>query len=480
MYSLLYFDVEDSFSERNAGSDDIVAWIADELDKVHLKGSFHIIGDKARSLYRRERNDIIEKIKKHDVSSHFNHGSIHPTTVELVSGCDWEHGVYIAKKIEEIGFNELQEIFGKCSAITRHGGQYAPQIVRAAGMHGLPYYGVPFELEEHRAFWFCGNLVFSINGIIINPEQDHPGYLEIESIDDCIFERKLKQIEALIESEQQKYSFTALFGAHPHRLLMTRTSCFNFYNGENALKIKNLTKRPENEVIKLKENYKRYFKFLSEQKKLKIKTMAELKTIYKSCYNLASEETLVEYARQAVDTEIIPLHHYFSPAEFCLAFAENVKLNLENHSLLKTIHMPNIIGPIERFKGDESKMIEISEDDLSTIANSVVLHSKVYGCLLSYCRMSEGRTIYLPAIFDILARSYLNIIDQQKIQFPLKTRSKNTYPEIAKMWGRQASELKAWPVFSKDMDFSKIEEMTKLQTWSVKPAYPHLKPNIVN
>jgi len=160
-FVVVCFDVEDYTTPASEGIDEIPKWLAESMSEVGVTGTFFVIGEKARSLGKRGRNDVITAMAKHDIGSHTNYGSIHPTVTELLEQADWESGVELMFKNESAGCAELQRIFDvPITTLARHGGSYGPQPVYALGRMGMGYVYSPIHLRGHNAVRFCNALNF--------------------------------------------------------------------------------------------------------------------------------------------------------------------------------------------------------------------------------------------------------------------------------------------------------------------------------
>ncbi|MCP4641759.1 MAG: hypothetical protein GY851_15055, partial [bacterium] len=148
--------------------------------------------------------DVIESIKKHDVSLHYDRGSIHPTTAEEVSELDWFQAVDRVLFRELPGFQALERIFGKCTALTQHGGTFAAQIVYAAGKMGKPFFYSPFRLPGRNVVWYCNNLL--IGGY-------QAGFtFDVHYRDTPAFEQALAKIDGYLAERAKSHDYTAMFG----------------------------------------------------------------------------------------------------------------------------------------------------------------------------------------------------------------------------------------------------------------------------
>jgi len=92
MYASLFFDTEDYTTPEQHRIDDIPMHLAQIMSEEGVTGTFLVIGRKAYSLADRGRRDVIEAMAKHELGSHTDNGSHHPTTMEYLAGLDWDKG----------------------------------------------------------------------------------------------------------------------------------------------------------------------------------------------------------------------------------------------------------------------------------------------------------------------------------------------------------------------------------------------------
>src|SRR5271166_3394276 len=67
VYVVLWFDTEDYILPA---SDDAALHLADFLTKQKFRATFKVVGEKARTLERRRRTDVIDALKKHEIGYH--------------------------------------------------------------------------------------------------------------------------------------------------------------------------------------------------------------------------------------------------------------------------------------------------------------------------------------------------------------------------------------------------------------------------
>src|SRR5262245_329167 len=87
VYVVLWFDTEDYMLPA---SDDAALWLADFLTKQKIRGTFKVVGEKARVLAARKRDDVIAALKKHEIGYHSNFHSVHPTPAMYLSNLGWD------------------------------------------------------------------------------------------------------------------------------------------------------------------------------------------------------------------------------------------------------------------------------------------------------------------------------------------------------------------------------------------------------
>lgn len=90
METTLVFDVEDYTTPGRYGLDDIPGWMAEIMTEEEVTGTFMVIGGKARVLEARGRTDVIKAMARHEIGSHTDNGSHHPTLCESLAGLDWD------------------------------------------------------------------------------------------------------------------------------------------------------------------------------------------------------------------------------------------------------------------------------------------------------------------------------------------------------------------------------------------------------
>ena len=106
---VLWFDTEDYLLPA---SDDAAKRVAEILTARGIRGTFKVVGEKARVLEQRSRADVIAALRKHDIGYHSNLHSVHPTPAEYLAECGWLDGVAEFVRRESAGAADVRRIFG--------------------------------------------------------------------------------------------------------------------------------------------------------------------------------------------------------------------------------------------------------------------------------------------------------------------------------------------------------------------------------
>ncbi len=157
-YVTFWFDTEDYILPA---ADDAAKRLADIFTEQGVRATFKIVGEKARVLRDRGRDDVIRALSRHDIGYHAEYHSVHPTPAEYEQQLGWDEGVKEFMRREGRGVTDLRKIFGVVPACYgQAGGSWAPQSYAA-----LRNWGILLYLDETshvgldgKPFWYCGVL----------------------------------------------------------------------------------------------------------------------------------------------------------------------------------------------------------------------------------------------------------------------------------------------------------------------------------
>jgi hypothetical protein len=158
VYVVLWFDTEDYILPA---SDDAALQVADFLTRENVRATFKVVGEKARTLERRHRTDVIAALKKHEIGYHSNYHSVQPSPAMYLSNLGWDEGVAEFDRRERPGYEDIKRIFGTApSCYGQPGSSWGPQVCGAMKKWGMPVYldaGSHVRLDD-RPYYYGGVL----------------------------------------------------------------------------------------------------------------------------------------------------------------------------------------------------------------------------------------------------------------------------------------------------------------------------------
>ncbi len=125
VYVVLWFDTEDYILPA---SDDAALKVADWLHQQGIRATFKVVGEKARTLERRGRADVITALNKHEIGYHSNWHSVQPSPAMYLSNLGWDEGVAEFDRRERAGFDDVKRISGQTpTCYGQPGSSWGPQ-----------------------------------------------------------------------------------------------------------------------------------------------------------------------------------------------------------------------------------------------------------------------------------------------------------------------------------------------------------------
>lgn len=460
-YVVVVFDVEDYISPVSEEVDDIPLWLAETMTEVGVTGTFFVIGEKARSLEERGRRDVIEAMASHDIGSHTNLGSIHPTVTEILEDADWDQGVQAMLENESVGFDELERIFGvPVSTLARHGGSYGPQLVYALGQMGKGYVYSPLRLPGKNAVWFCNTL---------NYHGEYGGFDDVYYRDD-LFEPVFLDLQENFQKDIEGLDMLSFFACHPTKVRAEQFWDFNFYEGANPPEdsLQPPILRPAESMVTARNNFRRLMQFLKDQENIEVTTISDLMERFSYQPDNIYKKDLLKISARIVNEGQVVYDDIYSPAEVFSALAQSLmdhdqqgKLpgKLQRSSPLGPMDMPLEIPDISSLPME--RVYDLAEASVDIIRNRGYLPSEL---ILDEKRIGTG------SLLQLFSSAYLDIDGKRKRDsyevVPFHRFPKEYEEEII----GEVLSCKDWIVHRTDLDMSNLADMTRMQLWTLKPA----------
>lgn len=468
MYAVMAYDTEDVYFPPEYRVDDIPGWLAQTMTDTGIRGTFFVMGEKARSLKARGREDVLRKMAQHDIASH-QQGNCRPLLPQVVEHCGWDDGIEALRAYEDGVRESLVGAFGKePTGFSRHNEYFAPQHVALAGERGLPYMYIPTPVKEYpQPLWYAGTLCFEFGPAAVN------GFDTMYS-NDALFAQRMEEADMRIRDAAEKgCEFILVFGCHPCRV-MTRGW------QEHHVLTSGSTRTPEElgwlyavktpaEEKRAQANFRKLCEYLRDHPDIEIIGLEEAGKRFASQPDEISRDTLSVYAEAAGEAAKPLLHAVFSPAELACAFAEAILQHATAGDVPPFVKRRNVLGPVSRPVIAEEKDA-VTQAELVELCSGLAAHVEEHGRLPANLGIGDSR-IGIGQFAWLAARAYQALARYDRYE-RLHNRAIPRYPDTAfeiDAWVRRSlGEHWALPL---DFDCSRIAELARLQTWTMKPAW---------
>ncbi len=463
-YLVVTFDTEDYVTPEAEGIDDIPKWLAETMTEEGVTGTFFVIGEKARSLEGRGRRDVVAAMARHDIGSHTDRGSIHPTVTERLEKAGWDDGVSLMGEREAAGIADLERIFGvPVTILARHGGSYGPQLVSALGRLGAGYQGSPASLPGHDVVWFCNALNFSAQ---------YSGFDDAYYRDD-LFEPVFDKLKRELPERIRQADVLALFAGHPTKIRAEEFWDLNFYGGRNSAPDEWRTPRlrPAETMATARKNFRRMMRWLKGRDDIEITTYRELMDVFGAQKETMTREELRAVAATTLATKALAPTADFSPAEAFFGLARSIEGYRETRELPKEFKADRPLGPLETppERPDATRVELFQVFALALAANE---HIDRTGALPASLDTGQQR-LGTGSLFALFSAVYLDLTDgRPAAQYDVQAFEPYPRTNESGVVG-EVEGYKTWPVHRPDLDMSRIVELTRLQLWTLKPARRH-------
>jgi hypothetical protein len=465
-YLMSYWDTEDYISPPDSGMDDAILLFARGARDARMKACFHIMGEKVRTLLGRERTDVINELKNHhDVSLHYNFGSIHPTTPQLMTDAGWDEGVQIALSRERPGFRLLEETFGRCTGLTRHGTSYAPQIIHICGLEGKVYWRPLFKIPESPIFWYCNTLCLDTSVLYVMDDV----YNDSKKFEPA-FQQMKEGLSLHLDDPAVKI---VCFAGHPHKAFTEpeEYADINHFYGRNCLweSLRPPRQIPHEKFSTVERNVKRTFDFIANAEgytKVTLETLAERFNGQKFYFN---SDELLNFAERVLEEKAPCYTDVMSAGEGILALSDALVWQRGAGKLPGRILRRETMGPTS-IPREEPQPSNLTGDQITDLGRRILDAARTTGHLPAAVITSGGEIGLGSALLALSELYCLSKKRSGRIHTTIAAKRSSPWPLIAETMTAEIKSMPKWVVFSSDMDVSRIILFSRLMSWTLKPA----------
>ena len=448
------FDDEDFITPE---ADEATEFRARILRDRGIRGSFNFVGERARALRERGREDLIELLQFHEINYHSDFHSLHPTFPEYLEDLDWDSGVEEVIRREIKGLNDLREIFSQSPiAFMQPGNSATPQVLYAMYLMGMPVMEASFiHPLDGKLVWYCNTL----NGLTWDFGFESHFFLD----------NRLERMKESFKRLEEKQDLIVL-GTHPCMLVTSEFwDSVNFSKGRNTTEgeYKPAPPRPREFVKDLMRDIEEFVSWLRGRGDVEFITYRDVYERYKPSSEWISLEVLFKIAEgilEELNYKIVE-NRCFSASEIFSFFAWAISYYSSHKNLPNRIPYRRTIGPAEdmpSFKGEMRVGLGDFVRNCEEVNRYIVRRNRIPGRIrVNGVEVGPGSLARAMAKCVLLlreGRSEGKIRIEEGDDFPVIDREL-TLPHYEGTW-----------LYSEEFKGERIIELARLQSWSAKPA----------
>jgi hypothetical protein len=438
VYVVLWFDTEDYIEPA---ADDAALRIATDLDKLGVRATFKVVGEKARVLEARGRFDVIRAMGRHDIGYHSNFHSIQPTPALYLRDMGWLDGAAEFERRERPGFEDVRRIFGAVpSCYGQPGSSWGPQTFRA-----LLHFGIPVYLDEgdhvgidEQPVWFGGLLnVYSMGRYQMRASLD----------DENALPQAFEKFDHAAEQLEAKGGGVVSIYYHPTEFVTTAFWDLNFAKGANPERSdwKNPPRRTAEESERCYRILTRYVEHLKSRPSARFVTARQLPLLFESQSGRAADRASIARHLSEHLTFLVTDHGALSAGEMLeiLLGLEPAFVEGPTARTISTYHVQGIPRPaFERAKTDASGFIRANHRLPAEVwIGSEKLSLADFAATLAADQGGVGAVT----------------VHQGNL-------------EMEKYVSKDALRSFSWPIHPEGFSAPELLELARLQAWTLKPA----------
>jgi peptidoglycan/xylan/chitin deacetylase (PgdA/CDA1 family) len=490
----LIFSCDTEDYETPASDDAELLW-AQLFARHGIRACFCVVGEEARALRDRGRRDVLAALGQHEIASHSDRHSAHPTPAEYLEELSWRDG--IARFLEEEGraARDLSDILGQHpSAWCKPGNSWGPAVPFAAALLGMPVFcDAPFEWAPGRPLHYAGGLLIkyhtSFDRYFAVPEDERLGQMCAD------FQRLLASRRDAAHRDGSRPGAIVMY-THPCR---TYAAAFpeNFTAGKNPPRAswRPAPRRPQPEIDALVRDFDRFLGWIAEQRdgnQVILTTYRELHQTFRQppAPWLPIGEVLALARALAADHAVLEPYRtegaWLSPAEQFGLIAWALDHAAKHDRLPEDVPVRRLLGPMDDAVTAVADAPETeSAAEASGIRRSVTMAEALAGAAQASESCSvEGAVPFETSVGEIslgpgqflrlAARTLTRLAadggkSMAGSSFPLPAGGDHTAlaarEDFARLRFRQT-----WSIFPPDFEGHRLLNQARWQTWSAKPA----------
>jgi hypothetical protein len=460
VYVLLWFDTEDYLLPA---SDDAALHLAQFLSGEKVRATFKVVGEKARTLERRGRTDVIAALKKHEIGFHSNFHSTQPSPALYLSFLGWDEGVREFERREGPGRADVERIFGQApTCYGQPGSSWGPQSYGAMRKWGMRVYldaGNHVNLND-RPCYYCGILNLYKLAYTLRADLNRPQELP---------QAQERFAQARKELLAEGGGVVSIF-YHPCEFVHKQFwDSVNFSRGANPPreKWKAPPAKTTEETRRSYQIFEEYVRFLKRFPEVRFLTASEAAKLYRDRvrehrFTAAELATIAKAVGEEVSFQIHKGYTLSASEVFALLNAYLAECPIEQLAVKTTPLGPTGRLPLmtETVTTDASQFQRTCRD----VADYLDKHGRIPSAVWLGSRPVSPEA-YLAALARIVQRRLDGQAMPETVEIKPAKLAAARYvsdDDPKKLWG--------WVIFPPGFRAPALMELAKKQAWTLKPA----------
>jgi hypothetical protein len=515
----LIFSCDTEDYETPASDDAELLW-AQLFTRHGIRACFCVVGEEARALRDRGRGDVLATLAQHEVASHSNRHSAHPTPAEYLEGLSWDEGVQRFLADEAPCVRDLHDLLGQQpSAWCKPGNSWGPVVPYAASLLGMPVFcDAPFEWRPGQPMWYAsgplpgsaGPSTGAAGGLLLRYHISFDRYFRVPDAER--FEHMRSDFEALLAARQTEAEQDGrppgviIMYTHPCR---TVTAAFpdNFTAGKNPPRAewRPAPLRPQSEVAALVRDFDAFLRWIVELRasgRIVLTTYREVYDHYRQPASISLDIRHVVGLADALAEDGAPIEprkaagHWLSPAEQYGVLAWALAQAALSDALPPAVPVRPLLGPLDEGCGSAASAPAAADRHrdavpLATEASGrppaapagapLTLGAVQLGAVLASWHCARHGAIPAEAMLPggggpgralrLLARATSTLAAGADRQAALAEPAGAEETVLAQREDFQKLRFQGtWSIFPPGFRGERLVEQARRQTWSAKPA----------
>ena len=455
----VFLDIEDCVTPL---SDDIALDLAVILSRHGVVSNSMVVGDKARTLEQRGRGDVIAALRQHEIGLHTDRHSRHPNVSEYLADKGWEDGIEEAVLRESPGVRTLERVFGKPPfSWGQSGGSWGPQIHPAVRRLGLGPVVYPWTYTETcDIHWYGSSLTFGYRNFVEGFDTAYSDDAEFAKV----FGAAQEQIDRHIRA---RTPWLGLFAGHPIYIRAYEFGdVLNFERGRESQEpwVQPELKSEAEYAVALK-NFEKLIRWLAEHPRIEVGPLSSAAACAAEQPTSVGLSDLADYAKEAAEDGGIYVESVTcTPAE---ATDLMCRVLSTDSPVPEPLPVRQVYGPLKM--PPETGAVSIDAGALREASHQVAGFVDRHESLPASVQLAD-QEVGIGTFYRALCRAFPGFIDGNDVG-ATEIAAGSQLPALADHIAENTEkDFRGWVIHPEDLDTRRLLELTRLQTWTLRPA----------